>query len=104
MSWKGATSTRPTTTTVTRSHGSLSRRRVEDRRVHRVEEGAGLLARPRVSEDRSYSFPLRLQHDDTYQFAQGGRGASRSTRAVGQGPRARESAWGATQPGAGQWL
>ena len=53
-----------------------------------LEKVQGLLARPRISEDRPHPVSLPPEHDDAHQPAQVRRGAPGRARAVGQGARA----------------
>ena len=85
-------------------HRPVSRRRMEDRRIHPARESEGLLARSGVSEDQPDSVSLRRQHDDAHQPAQGGRSARGGARAVGQGARAQDRPGDSSQSGARQRL
>ena len=83
-----ATSTRPPTTTATRSARDRTRspsgRRANTSCSSKVAE---LLARRRVSEDQAHPLPLRPQHHHAHQPAQERRGARGRAGAVGQVPR-----------------
>ena len=86
---RAATSTRPTTTTAS-PMGTGPYRVAEWKTGEYVllERVPALLARRGVSQDQAHPLPLRHQHHDAHQSAEGGRSASRRARAVGQGARA----------------